>query len=201
VLQKWNAEFVNLSKLRTVGRKINGRYFDEVTVPELFELPHFFITLPKPKINPISTITCCLKNQFGCLPIVEKSIYHPHLDDVIADVNKAIPVNLCLVDGIIAQGGAQGPAFGVPIPLNTIICSKDPVATDTFCARLMGFHPRFIGHIRKSSTSGVGSMKYEVVGDPVEKVDFETSRLEMRLIKFAGFLSRRSQRKFRARGA
>jgi uncharacterized protein (DUF362 family) len=201
VLQEWNAEFVNLSKLRIVKRKIKGRYFQEVPVPEVFEQPHFFITLPKLKTNPISTITCCLKNQFGCLPIVEKSIYHPHLDDVIADVNKAIPVSLCLVDGIIAQGGAQGPAFGVPVPLKMIICSRDPVAADAFCARLMGFQPWLIGHIRKSAASRVGSMRYKVAGDPVEKVSFETSKLEMRLIKLAGFLSRRSQRRFRTKGA
>lgn len=200
ILKKWDAEFVNLSKIRTINKKVDGRYFKEVPVPEIFEQPHFFITIPKPKTNPISTITCCLKNQFGCLPVVEKNIYHPHLDDVIADVNKAIPINLCLVDGIIAEGGAQGPSFGVPIPLKAIICSKDPVATDAFCAKFMGFHPWFIGHIRKSASSGVGSMKYIVKGDKIDEVDFEISKLEMRLIKFGGSLQRRAQRQFRTMG-
>jgi len=200
ILEKWNAEFVNLSNTRTVSKKIDGRHFSEIDIPEIFEQPHFFITIPKPKTNPISTITCCLKNQFGCLPIVDKSIFHPHLDDVIADVNRAITTDLCLVDGIIAQGGAQGPAFGVPIPSKMIICSKDPVATDSFCARLIGFNPRFIGHIRKSASSGAGSMKYSLTGDEVEKVNFETNRLEMRVLKLAGFLQRRAQRKFRKTG-
>lgn len=198
ILEKWDAEFVNLSKIRAINRKVYGRYLREVSVPEIFEQPHFFITIPKPKTNPISTITCCLKNQFGCLPVVEKNIYHPHLDDVIADVNKTLRPDLCLVDGIIAMGSAQGPSFGVPIPLKAIICSKDPVATDAFCAKLMGFHPWFIGHIRKSASSGVGSMKYTMKGGKIDKVDFEISKLEFWLIKLGGFLQRRAQKQFRA---
>ena len=200
ILEKWSAEFVNLSKTRVLNRKISGRYFREIPIPEILEEADFFITIPKPKTNPIATITCCLKNQFGCLPIVEKNIYHPHLDDAIADVNKAIPPDLCLVDGVIAVGGCQGPSFGVPIPLKAIMCSKDPVAVDAFCARLMGFNPWFIGHIRKSASSGVGSSKYSLVGDDVRefRVDFEISKFEWRLLKLGSFLQKRAQRQFRA---
>lgn len=194
ILEKWNAEFVNLSRTKVISKKIEGRYFKEISIPEIFEQPHFFITIPKPKTNPASTVTCCLKNQFGCLPAVEKNLYHPHLDDVIADVNKAIRTDLCLVDGIIAMGGAQGPAFGVPIPLKAIICGRDPVAVDAFAARLMGFNPWFIGHIRKSASSGVGSMGYTLKGDKIDNVDFEINKLEFRLYKFAGSLQRRAQK-------
>lgn len=200
VIERWGAKFVNLSTIGISPRRINGRYFKEVPVPELFDQSDFFITMPKPKTNPISTITCCLKNQFGCLPNADKNIYHPHLDDVISDINCAIRPDLSLVDGIIAMGGSQGPSFGVPIPLNTVICSKDPVAVDTYCAKIMGFPPRFIGHIRKSASSGVGSMKYYLNGDKIEKVDFEINKLEMWLLKFGGFLQRRSQEHFRATG-
>ncbi len=200
ILHKWNAEFVNLSKIRAVNIEVKGRYLKEIAVPEILAEPHFFITIPKPKINPISTITCCLKNQFGCLPRVDKGIYHPHLDDVIADVNSVICPDLCLVDGITAQGSIWGPALGVPIPLKAIICSKDPVAVDSYCAKIMGFNPWFIGHIRKSASSKVGSMRYSLRGDKVAKVDFETSKFQLRLLKFAGSLRRRTQQQFRAEG-
>jgi uncharacterized protein (DUF362 family) len=201
ILQKWNTEFVNLSKQKIINRKIDGRYFTLIPIPEIFDQPNFFITLPKLKTNPLPTITCCLKNQFGCLPAPQKSMYHPHLDDVIADVNKALCPDLCLVDGIIAMGGTWGPAFGVPIRLNTIICSQDPVAADAFGARLMGFNPWFIGHIRKSASSGVGSMRYELQGDTVPKVDFEISKLETFLVnKVGSFLQKRSRKKFRTTG-
>lgn len=200
VLQKWSAEFVNLSKVKAVSRKIDGRYFKEIQIPEILAQPRYFITVPKPKTNPISTITCCLKNQFGCLPAVEKGMYHPHLDDVIADVNSAMRPDLCLVDGIVAQGSIWGPAFGVPIPLRVIMCSTDPVATDAFCARLIGFRPRSIGHIRKSASSGVGSIDYALTGDTIPRVDFETSKLQLMLLKLASSLQKRTQQQFRAGG-
>jgi uncharacterized protein (DUF362 family) len=201
VLQKWNAEFINLSTQKITHRKMDGRYFKNIPVPEIFDKSYFFITLPKLKTNPLPTITCCLKNQFGCLPTPEKNIYHPLLDDVIADVNKVLRPDLCLVDGIIAMGGTWGPAFGVPIPLNTIISSQDPVAVDAFGARMMGFNPWFIGHIRKSASSGVGLMRYELKGDTVPKVDFEINKLEMFLVNKVGiFLRKRSRKEFRAAG-
>lgn len=201
VLRKWNTEFINLSKQKIIERKINGRYFKHFPIPEIFEKPNFFITLPKLKTNPLPTITCCLKNQFGCLPAPEKNIYHPHLDDVIADVNKAIRPDLCLVDGIMAMGGTWGPAFGVPIPLNAIICSRDPVAADAFGARQMGFNPWLIGHIRKSAFSGVGSMRYEIKGDTLPEVDFEINKLETFLVNKVGtFLRKRSRKEFRTAG-
>ena len=200
ILKKWDAQFINLANTTVVKRKMDGRYFREVPVPEILEQSDFFITMPKPKTNLISTITCCLKNQFGCLPTVQKEIYHPHLDDVIADVNSAIRPDLCLVDGIIAMGGPHGPSNGVPIPLKAIICSKDPVAVDAYCAGIMGFHPRFIGHIRKSASSGVGCMKYALCGDKIDKVDFEINKLEMWLLKLASSLQRRGRQQFRAEG-
>ena len=200
LLKRWNAEFVNLSKTKVMDKKIDGRYFKEIRIPEILEKADFLINIPKPKTNPISTITCCLKNQFGCLPVVEKNIYHPYLDNVIADVNKAIRPDLCIIDGIIAMGGPQGPSFGVPIPLGAIICSQDPVAADAFCAKLMGFNPWFIGHIRKSASSGVGSMKYILKGDRIGKPNFETNKFEMWLLKFGGSLQRRTQRQIRATG-
>jgi uncharacterized protein (DUF362 family) len=200
VLEKWDAQYVNLAKTAVVKKKINGRYFKEFPMPEIFEKTDFFITIPKPKTNLMSTITCCLKNQFGCLPTVTKNIYHPYLDDVIADVNTVMHPDLCLVDGIIAMGSAQGPSNGIPIPLKAIICSLDPVAADAYCARIMGFNPRLIGHIRKSAAAGVGSMKYQLCGDKIDKIDFEISKVEMWLLNLAGSLQRRGQKKFRAEG-
>lgn len=200
VLEKWNAEFVNLSRTKALMRKINGRYFKEVPVPDILDQPRYFITTPRLKTNPMSTMTCCLKNQFGCLPEVEKGAYHPRLDDVIADVNLAMRPDLCVVDAITVMGGIWGPAFGVPIPQNAIFCSRDPVAADAYGARLMGLRPRSVGHIRKSASSGVGSMRYVLAGDRIDRVDFETSWSQMRLLRMASFLQRKSQRRFRAGG-
>ena len=120
-------------------------------------------------------------------------MYHPHIDDVIADVNLAIHPDFCIVDGIISMGGELGPGTSVPIPLKAMICGKDPVAVDTLCARIMGFTPWFIGHIRKAAHADVGSMRYTLRGDKLPSVDFEISKMERWLLKLGSSLQRRAQ--------
>ena len=95
------------------------------------------------KTHSITKISCALKNQFGCIPIKRKVQFHPHIDDVIVDANLAMKPNFSIIDGIIGLGGAQGPIWGPPIHSKTIIASPD-----TVCAKILGFHPNFIGHIK-----------------------------------------------------
>jgi hypothetical protein len=52
--------------------------------------------------------------------------------------------------GIAAMEG-NGPPNGIPRPLRKIVLADDPVAADATCARLMGFEPDRIVHIREGS--------------------------------------------------
>jgi len=198
IIEKWGARWINLSKQPTIKKQIDGKFFREISVPEIFE-DSYFITLAKLKTNMLTKITCCLKNQFGCLPIVEKSIYHSNLDDVIADVNLAIKPDFCIVDGIISMGGAKGPAYGIPIPAGIIVCGKDPVAVDTVCSKIIGFNPFLVGHIRKAASLGVGSMSYVLRNEENinTKINFEVDKLEMRLFKMASSLQRKATQQLR----
>jgi uncharacterized protein (DUF362 family) len=45
----------------------------------------------------------------------------------------------------------NGPLNGTRRPLGTIVWADDPVAADATCARLMGFEPRRIVHIREGA--------------------------------------------------
>jgi uncharacterized protein (DUF362 family) len=45
----------------------------------------------------------------------------------------------------------NGPLNGTPRLLEKIVLSDDPVAADATCARLMGFHPDRVIHIREGS--------------------------------------------------
>ena len=65
VIQKHNAEWINLSKCPTIRKELRGKVFKSIDIPDVFQ-DAFFITLPKLKTNILSTITCCLKNQYGC---------------------------------------------------------------------------------------------------------------------------------------
>lgn len=195
ILQRWGAQWVNLAKCPTAIKKVQGFYLKEAPIATVFE-GSYFISLAKLKTNSLSTTTCILKNQFGCSTIVDKKIYHPHLAEVIADLNKLMHPDFGIVDGIIGQGGPQGPAFGMPIHSQVVIAGKDPVAVDTACARMMGFNPRTIAHIQKAAQLGVGSMQYELTTDGLEKTswNYKGNPLE-RMIMNVGLLLQSHARK------
>ena len=55
--------------------------------------------------------------------------------------------------------------------MNTIVASTDVVAADATAARVMGFDPDEVDHIRWGHESGIGEKDYvQVLGDGVEAV-------------------------------
>ena len=187
VFEKHKVTWVNLSKTETTTVNLNGGYFEKLKIPKIL-VNSYIVSMAKLKTNSLTKISCCLKNMFGCLPKIRKYIYHSHIDDVIADLNSILRPKLCIVDGIIGMGGAQGPSFGVPIPAGVIIGGLDPVAVDAACSHIIGFRPFFIGHIRKSKSRGIGSMRYSLVGDEPPNVDFEISTIDRFAFKVGLFL-------------
>ena len=61
-----------------------------------------------------------------------------------------VPVQFVIADGTVAMEG-NGPLNGTARPLRKIVLADDPVAADATCARLMGFQPERIAHIREGS--------------------------------------------------
>ena len=138
----------------------------------------YSVSLAKLKTHGLTKITCALKNQFGSIPYRGKSKWHPVLDLVIADANVAARPDFSLVDGIIAMEGVDGPDMGKPRVTNLLVGGEDPVAVDSVCARVMGFNPNSIGHIREAEKRKVGSQGFEIVGEQLseirEKFDYNT---------------------------
>jgi len=61
-----------------------------------------------------------------------------------------VPIHFVIADGVLAMEG-NGPLNGTPRSLGRIVLSDDPVAADATCARLMGFEPRRVVHIREGA--------------------------------------------------
>mgnify|MGYP000265221497 CR=1 FL=1 len=159
VIKRWGAKWLNITKARKRRLvRINGGLFKALRLPEEL-LDAFFISLAKLKTNPITRFTGALKNQYGCLPYVHKMRFHPWIDQAIADINQALRPRLGIVDGIIAQVGIEGPAYGTPVRAGLLITGTDPVAVDAICARILGFRPITIGHLRECAKRGLGRLK------------------------------------------
>jgi uncharacterized protein (DUF362 family) len=186
ILKKNNAIYVNLSKTETFEKRIHGRFFQEMNVPTLLRDADCFISMAKLKTAMLTKITCCLKNQFGCIPYSRKIKFHNKLDDVIVDSNLSMKPNFCIVDGIIGMGGTKGPNDGVPLNYGAVISGKDPVAVDSVCAKILGFNPYFVEHIRKAQESSLGKMKFKIAGEDLKEVtrDSEYSVLYSKILRF-----------------
>jgi uncharacterized protein (DUF362 family) len=192
ILHKWRARYVNLGKDTHIARTINGRFFNKIPVPKTVAEANLVINLSKLKTHSLTKISCALKNQYGCLPYRRKIVFHRKIDDVIVDVNLAMRPDLCIVDGITAHVSSKGPAFGKPVKARILIIGNDPVAVDSTCARILGFSPRLIGHIRKAAASGkTRNPEITLVGfSKLPRIASEFSLIESLFIKTIRFIGR-----------
>jgi uncharacterized protein (DUF362 family) len=91
------------------------------------------------------------------------------------------------------MGGAKGPLVGMPVKSGVIITGKDPVAVDSVCARVMGFNPGSIAHIRKAAESGLGKTEYEIVGETLpESSQFEVNVHYATLLRLVSNMRKRA---------
>lgn len=162
VCNKYGCETKNLAKDGWITKKIDGLYFDEIEVPLIVEESDLVINHPKLKTHSFTKVSIGLKNMYGCLHDKYKVKYHYKLDDVIVDINKAIKSDYIIVDGNIGLEGFGGPAYGIPKKCGLLMGGKNVVSIDAFCARLMGFNPLFVSHIRKAHKNKLGSMNYKL---------------------------------------
>ena len=162
IAKRHRAHTLNLSHDRWVEKEIDGIIFKRIEAPMVLADCDLVITHPKLKTHGITKITCGLKNMFGCLREKRKIKFHRFLDEAIVDSNLAFKANFSVVDANICQEGIGGPTYGTPRKLGLLIGGTDIVAVDTFCARLVGFKPWFVGHIRKAAHKELGKMDYEL---------------------------------------
>jgi len=133
----------------------------KIKIPKILTEVDLFISAPKLKLHRLTGVTCSLKNQFGCIPVRRKVSFHNQLKEAIALINKLVPPDLIVVDGIIAGGKT-------PKKLDLIMASSDPVAVDCVAAKIAGFNARRIKHIVESEKIGVGSTNFQCIGDDIQ---------------------------------
>lgn len=165
VAARYDATCTSLSKEAWVKVPVAGKRFSELEVPRLFQECDLLINHPKLKTHGKTKMTCGLKNLFGCYRPKDKRPYHRFLDEAIVEINLAIRPHIVIVDADLCLEGNRGPTQGLPKQVGLFIGGKDSVAVDAFCARLMGFSPGSIGHLKKAARRGIGTLNYELEGD------------------------------------
>jgi uncharacterized protein (DUF362 family) len=155
----------NLSHAPTVNVATESALVPALDLPRAVVEAASIINVPVLKTHVLSGITCALKNHWGLLPRVRYR-YHPVLSEVIAAINQAIPQTvLNVVDATIGIEGS-GPKTGVPRIANALFASRDRVAIDAAALDFIGMPRAMAPHVARAAELGVGSLDYELAGDP-----------------------------------
>jgi uncharacterized protein (DUF362 family) len=162
-----DVSLVNLSHSPTTTVKLNGLYFKDPELPTLITEPCFFVSLAVAKTHGLTFITGTLKNLFGLLPKKDKFLYHPHLNEVIVDLNRIVKPKLCIVDARVGLEGWEGPTTRL---LNAFIVGRNPVSVDSTMARIMGFNPAKIRQLVEAEKFDLGTLDPKIIGSSVESV-------------------------------
>jgi uncharacterized protein (DUF362 family) len=146
----------------------DGEALQSITVPRIVT-ESAIISAAKLKTHMSTKVTLGMKNMFGLLPDKFKGKYHAKgISKVIVDINTILKPALTVIDGFVGMEG-PGPTGGTPVKMDLTIAGKDVVATDATAARVMGFEPMEIPHIRKAYEKGLGN---------IDKIDILGSRLD-----------------------
>ncbi len=160
-----DVSLVNLSRSPLVKVKLDGLYFKDPELPKVLAEPGYFVSVALAKTHNLTLITGVLKNLFGLLPRRDQAFYHPHINEVIVDINRLVRPDLCLVD---ARVGLEGILKGRPRRVNALILGRNPVSVDATMARVMDFQPGRIRHLVEAERYGLGTLHPKVLGESVE---------------------------------
>ena len=149
--------FVDLNRDQLIRTPLRASYtgMKDLWLPRTVLEADFLVSMPKVKAHHWSGVTLSMKNMFGVVPGARygwpKNILHwKGIQESILDLCATVPIHFVIADGIVAMEG-NGPLNGTPRPLGRVVLADDPVAADATCARLMGFEPSRIVHVREGA--------------------------------------------------
>ena len=189
-------------KLRSIPSSAIVSYIGPRTPKVRLDYCDVMVSLAKIKEHATAGITLSMKNLFGIVPPMfyrrsdkdsYRSSFHStekfdkRVPRVILDLNRIRPVNLSIIDGIGTCEGGEGPWIeGIkPVRPGLLVAGKDPLATDTVAAALMGFdasgpsgqQPFIHGdnHFVLAGAAGLGCndlSKIGIIGPSIEEARF-----------------------------
>ncbi|HZP41021.1 MAG TPA: DUF362 domain-containing protein [Candidatus Binatia bacterium] len=131
------------------GRSLTG--LERLHLPRTVTEADYVVSMPKMKTHHLVGVTLSLKNLFGVLPSAlygwPKNFFHwKGIGPSILDVNRTVPVDLAIVDGVVGMDG-DGPLWGNPVASGVVVVGADLASVDATCCRLMGLRPERVEYL------------------------------------------------------
>jgi uncharacterized protein (DUF362 family) len=162
VLRRHGVPFVDLDHDDLVEIPLKGGYTQMRTLfaPRTIAEAEYLVSMPKMKTHHWTTVSLSLKNLFGTVPGSRygwpKNILHwAGIPFSILTLYDTFRPRLAIVDGVVGME-ADGPLVGTPRNSGVLLLGADGVAVDATAARVMGFEPDDVLHLRFAGLWGLG---------------------------------------------
>ena len=155
----------DLIKIPVRGYRSN---IDHVMLPRFLVEAEHIINLPILKAHASMVFSCALKNIKGVVQDrIHMLMHQQNLTMAMMDVWYAARADINIVDVMNAASG-YSPHTPVPIKLDCIMGSYDPVAVDRVACELVGIDANLVDYFRAAEEAGLGTTRIEdieMVGD------------------------------------
>lgn len=162
VIQSEGVEFIDLNKGPFTRIELNHDSPPATNVNKLYDEMTFLISFTQLKYHQEATMSASIKNIALGWPPAEEHGHpkmncgiHKNLHGFIRAMAQKVAIDLSIVSAQPAMV-ATGPSGGIPVHTGIVLCSTDPVAVDTICARLLGFKPQAVYYLYDCINKGVG---------------------------------------------
>ncbi|MCM8804918.1 MAG: DUF362 domain-containing protein [Candidatus Omnitrophica bacterium] len=169
ISEKYNIPLKKFEKSILIEIKVNNKTYK---IPLTSFINEFsIINVPKFKTHSLTTLTLGVKNLYGLIPGVSKSILHSKFinpydfSDFLVEFYKKIEnrIFLTIIDGIVGME-ENGPSAGKLRKIEYIILGKKPIYVDYVCCKLIGIEPEKIDFI-KIYKERYGIEEIEIIGE------------------------------------
>lgn len=163
IAKRYNLNLVNLSEVKCTKTRVSvGTDSFDFMIPSTIGQADLLINVAKMKYTmPSVKITCAMKNIFGCNPYPQKYKYHSKLGEVIVALNKVMKFHLNIIEGNIVFGEKTR-------KLGLVMASRDIVAIDAACAKIMGVPLRSLGYLSLAEKEKIGHRDFVATGVPLD---------------------------------
>jgi uncharacterized protein (DUF362 family) len=185
-LREDRIRFVDLNTDDVVWRELASNFsgMGRIALPASLVNADLVVSMPKLKTHHWAGMTCSLKNLFGVVPGAvygwPKNVLHAHgVDNCIVDLAATVRPGLTIIDGIVGMEG-DGPIMGVPRAFGALAMSRDLVAADATCARVLGFDAARLPYLKAAGRflGNLDEQRIEHRGEPLARFATRASVLD-----------------------
>src|SRR6516165_12825502 len=148
--------FVDLNRDEPIKTKLQAAYsgLGHLWLPRTVLASDFIVSMPKVKTHHWTGVTLSMKSMFGIVPGCrygwpKNPLHWAGIHESILDICATVRPHFVIADAIVAMEG-DGPLNGMPLRLNTLVFSDDPVAADCYSVGLLGSAFDQVRHIAEA---------------------------------------------------